>query len=167
MLTHVHKVTHLVVGTFEHEWRSWWSEGDDCHCEIVIGHRSRSDRTQGSCVRSIIHEGGANNDGGACVRDEDDLEDMIRALGPEILLKSPKGLKNLERMTKASKEMCMVLKRAIRHIGYCYILCLSYSSWRLSTAGSTAVSMIYCVSCHGCCHNQTQFPPIRTKRRRS
>ena len=49
-------------------------------------------------------EGGANNDGGARVRDEDDLEDMIRALGPEILLNSPKGLENLERVTKALKE---------------------------------------------------------------
>ena len=37
-------------------------------------------------------------------RDEDDLEDMIRALGPEILLNSSKGLENLERVTKASKE---------------------------------------------------------------
>ena len=35
-------------------------------------------------------EGGANNYGGACHGDEDDLEDMIRALGPEILLKSRK-----------------------------------------------------------------------------
>ena len=50
------------------------------------------------------NEGGANNDGGARVRDEDDLENMIRALGPEILLKSLKGLENLERVTKASKE---------------------------------------------------------------
>ena len=37
-------------------------------------------------------EGGANNDGGARVEDEDDLEDMIRALRPEILLNSLKGL---------------------------------------------------------------------------
>ena len=37
-------------------------------------------------------EGGANNNGGARVGDEDDLEDMIRGLGPEILLNSPKGL---------------------------------------------------------------------------
>ena len=36
--------------------------------------------------------------------DEDDLEDMIRALGPEILLKSPKGLENMESVTKPSKE---------------------------------------------------------------
>ena len=50
-------------------------------------------------------EGGANNNSGARVRDEDDLEDMIRALGSEILLKSPKGLENLERVTKASKEI--------------------------------------------------------------
>ena len=49
-------------------------------------------------------EGGANNDGGGRVGDEVDLEDMIRALGPEILLNSPKGLENLERVTKASKE---------------------------------------------------------------
>ena len=49
-------------------------------------------------------KGGANNDGGARVGDEDDLEDMIQALGPEILLNSPKDLENLERVTKASKE---------------------------------------------------------------
>ena len=49
-------------------------------------------------------EGGANNDGGARVRDFVDLEDMIRALGPEMLLKIPKGLENLERVKKASKE---------------------------------------------------------------
>ena len=29
---------------------------------------------------------------------------MIRTLGPEILLNSSKGLENLERVTKASKE---------------------------------------------------------------
>jgi len=33
------------------------------------------------------------------------LLDMIRALGPEILLKSPKGLENFERVNKASKEV--------------------------------------------------------------
>ena len=32
-------------------------------------------------------EGGANNDGRARVGDEDDLEDMIRTLGPEIFTK--------------------------------------------------------------------------------
>ena len=36
--------------------------------------------------------------------DFDDLEDMIRAFGPEILLKSPKGLENLKMVKKASKE---------------------------------------------------------------
>ena len=30
---------------------------------------------------------------------------MIRALGPEILLNSPKGLENLKRVTKASKKI--------------------------------------------------------------
>jgi hypothetical protein len=47
------------------------------------------------------------------------------------------------------------VEKGYRHTGHCYALCLSYSSWRLSTAGRTVVSMIYCVSCHGCCHNQT------------
>jgi hypothetical protein len=32
------------------------------------------------------------------------LEEMLRAIEPEILLKSPKGLENLEREKKASKE---------------------------------------------------------------
>ena len=50
-------------------------------------------------------EGGANKDGGACVEDEDDLEDMIRYLGPKILLKSLKGLENFERVKKESKEV--------------------------------------------------------------
>ena len=50
-------------------------------------------------------EGGTNNDGGARVGDEDDLEDIIRAIGPKILLNSPKNLENLENATKASKEI--------------------------------------------------------------
>jgi hypothetical protein len=50
--------------------------------------------------------GGATADGGAREGDEDNgdnLEDMIRALGPEILLQK-KGLENLERVKTASKE---------------------------------------------------------------
>ena len=35
-----------------------------------------------------------------------------------------------------------MLRRVVRHTSHCYVLCLSYSSWRLSTAGRTAVSMI-------------------------
>ena len=73
-------------------------------------------------------EGGANIDGGARVGDEDDLEDMIRAIGPEILLNSPKDLENLERVTKASKETVYGVERVVRHIGHCYVLCLSCSS---------------------------------------
>ena len=60
------------------------------------------------------NEGGANNDGGARVGDEDDLEDMIRALGPEILLNSLKGLENLERVTKASKEIVYGVEKGCR-----------------------------------------------------
>jgi hypothetical protein len=60
------------------------------------------------------NEGGANNDGGARVEDEDDgdcLEEMLRAIGPEILLKSAKGLENLERLKKASKESLYVVEK--------------------------------------------------------
>ena len=49
----------------------------------------------------------ANNDGGTCVEDEDDLEDMIRALRPEILLKSPKGLENLKMVKKSIEGDCL------------------------------------------------------------
>ena len=75
-------------------------------------------------------EGGANNDGGARVdyEDDDDLEDMLRSIGPEILLKSPKGLENLKGSKKHRMRLYLVLKRVVRHIGHCYVLCLSYSS---------------------------------------
>ena len=73
-------------------------------------------------------EGGANNDGGACVGDEGDLEDMIRALGLEILLNSPKGLENLERVTKASKETVYGVGMGCPTHWTLLHLCLSYSS---------------------------------------
>jgi hypothetical protein len=63
-------------------------------------------------------KGAENNDGGACVGDEgdDDLDEMLRSLGPKILLKSPKGLENLERVAKASKEtMYDVEKGCLTH----------------------------------------------------
>ena len=59
MLTHVHKVIHLVVSTFEQGWISWWIEGGVFHFQTVTGRWSRGDRTRGSSVRSIIKEGGS------------------------------------------------------------------------------------------------------------
>jgi hypothetical protein len=59
-------------------------------------------------------DGGAHNDDGARVGDDDDddnLEDILWALGPKILQKSPKGLENLERVTKASKEIVYGVKK--------------------------------------------------------
>jgi hypothetical protein len=50
MLTHVHKVIHSVVDTFEHGWRSWWSKRGDCQCETVTRRRSRLDLRVWSCV---------------------------------------------------------------------------------------------------------------------
>ena len=51
--------------------------------------------------------GGASNDGEACdgdADDDDNLDEMLGAFGPEILEKSKRGLENLERVTKASKK---------------------------------------------------------------
>jgi hypothetical protein len=56
------------------------------------------------------------------------LEKMLRAIRPEILLKSKKGLENLDRVKKASKETVYGVEKGYRHTGHCYALCLSYSS---------------------------------------
>ena len=52
-------------------------------------------------------EGGANNDGGARVGDEDDLEEMIRVLGLEILLKSPKISRKFRKADKSIEGDCV------------------------------------------------------------
>ena len=86
------------------EYLSQYSEELDVQMDPEFGNEQGGD----AGVWDGNNEGDANNDGGARVGDEDDfddLEEMIRVLGPEILLKSPKGLENLERMTKASKEI--------------------------------------------------------------
>ena len=103
---------------------SQYSTELDARIDFVFGNEQGGDA--GGCDGN--NEGGANNDGGARVGDEDDLEEMIRALGPEILLKSPKGLENFKRVKKHRRRLCMVLKRVVRHIRHCYVLCLSYSS---------------------------------------
>ena len=68
---------------------------------------------------------------GARVGDEDDFDDveeMIQVLGPEILLKSLKGLENLERVTKASKQTVYgVEKGCLTHWTLLH-LCLSHLS---------------------------------------
>ena len=74
------------------------------------------------------NEGGVNNDGGARVGDEDDLENMIRALGARDFTKEPESSRNFGKGDKHRRGLCMVLKRAVRHIRYCYVLYLSYSS---------------------------------------
>jgi hypothetical protein len=63
MLTHVHKVVHLVIGTFDQGWRSWWSEGGDRHWETVTecwtcasGHlETWSDSEQRSDWTLVVH----------------------------------------------------------------------------------------------------------------
>jgi hypothetical protein len=57
---------------------------------------------------------GVDNDGRARegdTEDFDNLEEMVRALGPEILLKSKKGLENLERVKKASTKTVYGVKK--------------------------------------------------------
>jgi hypothetical protein len=56
---------------------------------------------------------------------------------------------------KHRRSMCIMLRRVVQHIGHFYDLCLSYSSWKLSMAGQTVVSMIYCISLHGYYQSQT------------
>ena len=85
------------------EYLSQYSEELDVQMDPEFGNEQGGDASgwDGN------YEGGANNDGGAHVGDKDDfddLEEMIRVLRPKILLKSPKSLENLERVTKASKE---------------------------------------------------------------
>jgi hypothetical protein len=69
MLTHVHKVEHLVVGIFDQGWQSWWSRGVHCSWPDV-GLRSRScwpdsegvaNRTHGRCVKSLVTHADASN----------------------------------------------------------------------------------------------------------
>ena len=62
------------------EYMSQYSEELDVHMNPEFGNEQGGDA--GGCDGN--DEGGANNDGGACVGDEDDLEEMIRVLGPEI-----------------------------------------------------------------------------------
>jgi hypothetical protein len=47
MLTHVHKVIHLVVGTFDLGWQSWWRNGGERSLGVT-GRWPRADL----CVQS-------------------------------------------------------------------------------------------------------------------
>ena len=74
------------------EYMSQYSEEFDAQMDPEFGNEQGGDA--GGWDGN--DEGGANNDGGAHVGDEDDfddLEEMIRVLGLKILLKSLKGLK--------------------------------------------------------------------------
>ena len=94
------------------EYMSQYSEELDVQMDLEFGNEQDCDA--GGWDGN--DEGGDNNDGGARVGDEDDFDDLekiIRVLGPEILLKSPKGLENLKRVTKASKETVYGVKRGL------------------------------------------------------
>jgi hypothetical protein len=105
-----------------------------------------------------VDAGGGDNDGEVREGDEDDgdnLDEMLRAFGPEILLKSKKGIENLDRVTKASKETMYGVEKGcpthftlLRFVLELLILKTKYG-WS------------------DCSFNDlTQFPPTHTKRRR-
>ena len=96
-------------------------------------------------------------DGGAREGDEDDfdnLEDMIRAIGPEILLRN-KGVENVERVKKASMETVYSVEKGCPTHWPQLRFVLELLILKANTTGLTAVSMICWVSYHGCCHSQT------------
>ena len=47
--------------------------------------------------------------------DGDYLEEMLRSIGPEVILKSVKCLENLERLKIIARRIFKVLKRVIQH----------------------------------------------------
>ena len=104
-----------------------------------------------------------NDDGGARVGDKDDLEDMIRALGPEILLNSPKGPENLERVTKTSNETMYGVEKGCptNWTLLCFVLELLILKAKYGWSDCSFNDLLR--SSHGCYHNQTQFPPTHTK----
>lgn len=113
--------SHLIMRGFVKDYTVWNHHGEavinnvdpeeddddylDCMDQYVAEYDAEIDREEEGSGGHNDEAGG--NDGGGRVGDEDDgdyLEEMLRAIGPEILLKSPKGLENLERVKKASKE---------------------------------------------------------------
>jgi hypothetical protein len=124
------------------EYLSQYSEELDAQMDPEFGNKQGGDVAggwDGSDEGCSNNDGGANNDGRARVGDEDDddnLEDILWALGLEILQKSSKGLENLERVIKASKEtvygvekgcpthwtlLCFVLELLILKAKYCWL----------------------------------------------
>jgi hypothetical protein len=81
MLTHVYKVKHLVVGTFEQGWSSWWSGG------IVFQWPNAASAVTGlcACIRSVLHSEGRSRSCDwtrrACVGSQVTYADIERELG--------------------------------------------------------------------------------------
>ena len=75
-------------------------------------HDSANEQARGDVAGGVDNNDGDvggvdNNDAGACEGDAenfDNLEEMLGAIGPEILQQKKKGLENLERVKLASKE---------------------------------------------------------------
>jgi hypothetical protein len=110
--------------------------------------------------------GGADNDGEAREGDldyGDNLDEMLRAFGPEILLKSKKGLENLDRVTKASNETVYgVEKGCLTHFTLLHFvleLLILKAKYGWSDYNFNDLLRSY----HGCSHGR---PLTHTKRRR-
>jgi hypothetical protein len=95
-------------------------------------------------------EGGANNDGGARVGVKDDYDNLEKNDSGHWTRDFTKQLERSRKFgngKKASKETVYGVEEGCpTYWTQCYVLYLSYSSGRISMAGQTVVSMIYCVS---------------------
>jgi len=82
---------------FVKDYTLWIHHGETDDVAELDAQMDDDDREQGGDAGGWDgnDEGGAHNDGRRCVRDEDDgdcLEEMLRDIGPEIILKSVKRL---------------------------------------------------------------------------
>ena len=128
-----------------HKKKIWKKTRPNLHGSIYSWswYRSRSADELGGGWAAEDKAGGnygGGREGGEA--DGDYLYEILRAIGQEMILKNVKSLENLERVKKQQRRVCMVLKRVVRHTGWCYVLYLSCpSSSRLSTFGRTLVSI--------------------------
>jgi len=122
--------------------------------EAQMQHDLANEQARGDDAGDVDNNNGdvggvGNNDAGACEGDAenfDNLEEMLRAIGPGIL-QQKKGLENLERVKTTSKETVYGVEKGgpthwilLRFVLELLILKAKYGC---------------CIFCHLCCHCQT------------
>jgi hypothetical protein len=94
------------------------------------GGRAAEDEASVNDGWGFVGDKASGNDDGGHEGDEFDgdyLEKMLRVIGLEVILKSAKGLNNLERVKKERRRVCMVLTKVVWHTWRCYVFCLCSS----------------------------------------